>query len=104
MQKDPRSIIFLATAVDVWSYPFNFSFWTAIGSFNAWVSGAGPHCGNGEHAMAGILHGAIHTQVDYEHCNYLLMFGYGSGAGAYYNATLAIRGISEGKARGMHLW
>jgi molybdopterin-containing oxidoreductase family molybdopterin binding subunit len=103
MDKDPRSIISLATAVDVWSYPFNFSFWAAIGSFNAWVSGAGPHCGNGEHAMAGILHGAIHTQVDYEHCNYLLMFGCGSGAGAYYNATLAIRGISEGKARGMHM-
>ncbi len=103
MEKDPRSIIFLGTAVDVWSASFNASFWGAVGSFNAWVSGAGPHCGNGEHAMAGILHGAIHTQVDYEHCNYLLMFGCGSGSGAYYNATLAIRGVSEGKARGMRM-
>jgi molybdopterin-containing oxidoreductase family molybdopterin binding subunit len=103
MEKDPRSIISLATAVDIWSSPFVLGFLTAVGSFNMWASGAGPHCGNGEHAMAGILHGAVHTQVDYEHCNYLLMFGCGSGAGAYYNATLALRGVSEGKARGMHV-
>lgn len=103
MEKDPRSIIFLGTAVDVWSASFNAAFGAAVGSFNAWVSGAGPHCGNGEHAMAGILHGAIHTQVDYDRCNYLLMFGCGSGGGSYYNATLAIRGVSEGKARGMRM-
>jgi anaerobic selenocysteine-containing dehydrogenase len=103
MEKDPRSILTLATAVDVWSSSFLSAFSVAIGSTNLWNSGAGPHCGNGEHAMAYILHGAIHTQVDFERCNYLLMFGCGSGAGAYYNATLAIRGMSEAKARGMRV-
>lgn len=53
IDKDPRSIISLATAVDLWSSPFVLAFWTALGSFNAWVSGAGPHCGNGEHAHGG---------------------------------------------------
>jgi molybdopterin-containing oxidoreductase family molybdopterin binding subunit len=89
--------------VDVWSHAFSLCFWTAIGSFNVWTSGAGPHCGNGEHAMAGLLHGAVHTQVDYDHCEYLLMFGCGNGAGAYYNATLALRAVSERKARGMRV-
>lgn len=103
IEKDPRSILTLVSAVDVWSFSFLGAFAVALGSTNLWDSGGGPHCGNGEHAMAYILHGAIHTQVDYDHCNYLLMFGCGSGAGAYYNATLAIRGISEGKARGMRV-
>ncbi len=103
MEKDPRSILTLVSAMDVWSFSFQGAFCVALGSTNLWDSGGGPHCGNGEHAMAYILHGAIHTQVDYEHCNYLLMFGCGSGAGAYYNATLAIRGVSEGKARGMRV-
>jgi molybdopterin-containing oxidoreductase family molybdopterin binding subunit len=103
VDKDPRSIITLGTAVDLWSSSFSGAFHTALGAYNGWMSGAGPHCGNGEHAMAGILHGAMHTQVDYDHCNYLLMFGCGNGSGAYYNATLAIRGVSEGKARGMRL-
>ncbi len=103
MEKDPRSILTRVSAVDVWSFGFLGAFSVALGSTNLWDSGGGPHCGNGEHAMAYILHGAIHTQVDYDHCNYLLMFGCGSGAGAYYNATLAIRGVSEGKARGMRV-
>jgi molybdopterin-containing oxidoreductase family molybdopterin binding subunit len=103
MEKDPRSIVALFTAVDLWSVGFNQAFLASIGSGNAWVSGAGPHCGNGEHAMAALLHGAIHTQVDYDHCDYLLLFGCGSGAGAYYNATLSMRAVSERKARGMRL-
>jgi len=101
-EKDPRCITVTFSAVDTLSFAFNASWWMTLNYFtNWWASGAGPHCGNGEHAMAALLHGAIHTQVDYEHCNYLLMFGCGSGAGMYYNATTSMRWIADAKTRGM---
>ena len=103
MAKDPRTIVFLRTVADTWSSAFLTSFASAVGTPNLWMSGAGPHCGNGAHAIYGIVHGAFHNQVDYDHCKYLLMFGCGSGAGAHYNATLAMGAISEAKVRGMRM-
>ncbi|MDP6561276.1 MAG: molybdopterin-dependent oxidoreductase, partial [Candidatus Binatia bacterium] len=34
-------------------------------------------------------------------CNYLIMFGCGSGAGMYYNATLSLQKVADAKSRGM---
>ena len=101
MEKDPRSVIFNMSAVDAWPFGFVFGLMAGFKTPNWCISGAGSHCGNGEHVMAALLHAAIHTQVDYDLCNYLIMFGCGSGAGMYYNATLSLQKFADAKSRGM---
>ena len=65
------------------------------------INAAGSHCGNAGHFVNSLQHGAFVVHPDYEHCNYLLVFGTNSGNGGFqqwHNRMLA-----DARARGMKM-
>lgn len=65
------------------------------------INAAGSHCGNAGHFINSLQHGAFVVHPDYEHCNYLLVFGTNSGNGGFqqwHNKKLA-----DARARGMKM-
>jgi molybdopterin-containing oxidoreductase family molybdopterin binding subunit len=77
-------------------------FMPAFGSSNVFVSD-GNQCGNAEHLLAATLHGALTTNPDLEHTDYLLVFGSHCGTAAYYALTTMAQRMADARARGMKL-
>ena len=65
------------------------------------INAAGSHCGNAGHFVNSLIHGAFVVHPDYEHCNYLLVFGTNSGNGGF--QQWHNRKLADARARGMKM-
>ncbi len=77
-------------------------FSAAFGPTSSFLSN-GHQCGNAEHTMSWSLNSAPSTQPDFRYCNYLIVFGSGVGAQAYYAFTSQAQAMADARARGMKL-
>ena len=99
--EDPRKLL-CAASVAVWdAMHVNLCFTTAFGSPNYFFTGAGTHCGNAEHLMSGVLHGAFTCQPDPDYCKYLLNFGVPVGCGAHYANNAMAQRLADARVNGM---
>ncbi len=102
-EEDPRKLIMTGCIPSMWPLTFAMAtFMPAFGSSNVFFSD-GHQCGNAEHLLAGTLHGALTTNPDLEHCDYLIMFGCHCGTAAYYAFTTMAQRMADARARGMKL-
>lgn len=65
------------------------------------INAAGSHCGNAGHFINSLQHGAFVVTPDYEHCNYLLIFGTNSGNGGFQQWNN--KKLADARARGMKM-
>ena len=100
-KEDPRKLMLAGTVATVGSLLLSWNFGAAFGTPNLYVSGAGVHCGNGEHLFSCLLHASWNKIPDYDYCNYLLIFGCHIGFAAYYSFTTMAQRCSDARIRGM---
>ncbi|MBI4607595.1 MAG: polysulfide reductase NrfD [Candidatus Rokubacteria bacterium] len=101
--EDPRKLVLAGCVPSLSPLVFGMGiFMPAFGSSNVFVSN-GHQCGNAEHLLAATLHGALTTNPDLEHTNYLLVFGSHCGTAAYY-ATMIYTGLLLGAIRPIPFW
>lgn len=100
-EEDPRQLLVTCSVV-AWDASFlNICFATAFGSPNFWFSGAGTHCGNGEHLVGGLMHASWSRQPDPNYCNYFLNFACPVGVGAYYGVNAMAQRMADARVKGM---
>ncbi len=101
--EDPRKLVLAGCVPSLTPLVFGMGmFMPAFGSSNVFVSN-GHQCGNAEHLLAATLHGALTTNPDLEHTDYLLVFGSHCGTAAYYALTTMAQRMADARARGMKL-
>jgi molybdopterin-containing oxidoreductase family molybdopterin binding subunit len=100
-EEDPRKLLLTRSVATMGTHRLATMFTTAFGSPNIWASGAGTHCGNGEHLMGALFHASWAKQPDTKHINYYLNFGCPSGFGAYYSVTAMAQRMAEARTQGM---
>lgn len=100
-KEDPRKLLVTTSVLPHDASRISLAFLSAFGSPNFWMSGAGPHCGNGEHLMGGLLHAAWARQPDTDYMNYFLNFGTPAGFGAYYAVNAMSQRMADARIRGM---
>ena len=98
---DPRKLIAMSSVLLGDTSRINYSFAGAFGSPNKFASGAGMHCGNGSHLLAGLMHCAWTKMPDPNYINYYLNFGCPSGFGMYYTVTGMAQRMAKARSRGM---
>jgi molybdopterin-containing oxidoreductase family molybdopterin binding subunit len=101
--EDPRQLMIQATTTLAPSSLLFFTFGWAFGTPNMWVAGGGIHCGNGAHAVGGIMHASWSLVPDFKHCNYAIYFGASKGHGAGHAATPNMELAADARARGMRM-
>ncbi|MBI1964253.1 MAG: molybdopterin-dependent oxidoreductase, partial [Candidatus Rokubacteria bacterium] len=101
--EDPRQLMIQATTTLAPSSLLFFTFGWAFGTPNMWVAGGGVHCGNGAHAVGGIMHASWSLVPDFKHCNYALYFGASKGHGAGHASTPNMELAADARARGMRM-
>ncbi|OGK91630.1 MAG: molybdenum enzyme, large subunit,related to phenylacetyl-CoA: acceptor oxidoreductase [Candidatus Rokubacteria bacterium GWC2_70_24] len=101
--EDPRQLMIQVTTTLAPSSLLFFTFGWAFGTPNMWVAGGGIHCGNGAHAVGGIMHGSWSLVPDFEHCNYALYFGASKGHGAGHASTPNMELAADARVRGMRM-
>jgi molybdopterin-containing oxidoreductase family molybdopterin binding subunit len=101
--EDPRQLMIQVTTTLAPSSLLFFTFGWAFGTPNMWVAGGGIHCGNGAHAVGGIMHASWSLVPDFKHCNYALYFGASKGHGAGHASTPNMELAAEARARGMRM-
>src|SRR3990172_7102049 len=101
--EDPRQLMIQVTTTLAPSSLFFFTFGWAFGTPNMWVAGGGIHCGNGAHAVGGIMHASWSLVPDFEHCNYAIYFGASKGHGAGHAATSNMELAADARVRGMRM-
>jgi molybdopterin-containing oxidoreductase family molybdopterin binding subunit len=101
--EDPRQLMIQATTTLAPSSLLFFTFGWAFGTPNMWVAGGGIHCGNGAHAVGGIMHASWSLVPDFKHCNYALYFGASKGHGAGHASTPNMELAADARARGMRM-
>lgn len=100
-KEDPRKLVLGVSVANTGTLYASLSFAPAFGTPNWYVSGAGIHCGNGEHLFCCLLHASWNKIPDYDYCNYLLIFGCHIGFAAYYSFTTMAQRCSDARAKGM---
>jgi anaerobic selenocysteine-containing dehydrogenase len=98
---DPRKLIVMSTNVSRDALTLTTAFGRAFGTVNMLYSGAGIHCGNGEHLFSGLMRCAWTRMPDSNYLEYYLNFGCPSGYGAYYCATGMAHRMADARVRGM---
>ena len=98
---DPRKLLVMSTNVSRDALTLTTSFARAFGTPNMLFSGAGIHCGNGEHLFSGLMRCAWTRMPDSNYLEYYLNFGCPSGYGAYYCATGMAHRMADARIRGM---
>ena len=98
---NPKKLLLTSSVVPLDAAIFSRVFASAFGSANWWASGAGPHCGNGEHLMSGMIHAAWAKQPDTNYMKYFLNFGTPVGFGAYYGVTTMAQRMAAARVRGL---
>jgi len=98
---DPRKLLLMSTNVSRDALTLTTAFARAFGTPNALFSGAGIHCGNGEHLFSGLMRCAWTRMPDSTYMEYYLNFGCPSGYGAYYCATGMAHRMADARIRGM---
>jgi molybdopterin-containing oxidoreductase family molybdopterin binding subunit len=101
--EDPRQLMVQVTTTLAPSSLLFFTFGWAFGTPNMWVAGGGIHCGNGAHAVGGIMHASWSLVPDFKHCNYAIYFGASKGHGAGHAATSNMELAADARARGMRM-
>ncbi|MBI2162217.1 MAG: molybdopterin-dependent oxidoreductase [Candidatus Rokubacteria bacterium] len=101
--EDPRQLMIQVTTTLAPSSLLFFTFGWAFGTPNMWVAGGGIHCGNGAHAVGGIMHASWSLVPDFKHCTYALYFGASKGHGAGHAATPNMEQAADARARGMRM-
>ena len=74
---------------------------SSYGSHNIFGGGAGSHCGNAPHLLAGMNHCSWSILPDFKYCNYAIHFGATKGTGAGHTAAACMRQAAEARSRGM---
>lgn len=64
-------------------------------------SSGGVSCGDGLHMLGEIIHGSYAENVDYEYCNYLMLWGCSNGFEAFASLTVDAGRCADARARGM---
>ena len=100
-QEDPRKLIITGSVANVGPMLNSLCFATAFGTPNWYPSGAGIHCGNGEHLFSCLLHASWNKIPDYDHCNYLIIFGCNIGFATYYSFSTISQRCADARVRGM---
>ena len=101
--EDPRQLMIQVTTTLAPSSLLFFTFGWAFGTPNMWVAGGGIHCGNGAHAVGGIMHASWSLVPDFKHCNYAIYFGASKGHGAGHAATSNMELAADARVRGMRM-
>ncbi|MEE8448617.1 MAG: molybdopterin-dependent oxidoreductase, partial [Thermodesulfobacteriota bacterium] len=101
LKEDPRKLLMTTSVVPLDALRLGSAFASAFGTPNWWESGAGPHCGNGEHLIGGMVQAAWARQPDTDHMKYFLNFGTPAGFGAYYAVTTMAQRMAEARVRGL---
>ncbi len=101
MQDDPRKLLLIGSVINLSLYRHLLAFGMAVGTPNYWNSGAGTHCGAGEHIMGAMLHHAWAWQPDPDYCQYFLNFGTPAGFGAHYANVAMTQRMAERRVKGM---
>jgi molybdopterin-containing oxidoreductase family molybdopterin binding subunit len=100
-QEDPRKLLAIGSVTNLSLYRQLLAFAIAFGTPNTWNSGAGTHCGAGEHIMAAMVHHAWAWNPDADHCQYFLNFGTPAGFGAHYANVAMTQRMAEARVKGM---
>ncbi|MDQ7850699.1 MAG: molybdopterin-dependent oxidoreductase [Armatimonadota bacterium] len=96
---DPRKLII--AHFDLPAAPLVRAWATAFGTPHSnWMAG-GLFCGMGSHAVNMLINGAYNSEVDFERCNHLVLWGTQMGFMADSNATVTTRKVAEARKRGM---
>ncbi|MBI2917766.1 MAG: molybdopterin-dependent oxidoreductase [Chloroflexi bacterium] len=101
-REDPRKLVYSQNLMRGTAPRLLPMFAAAFGTPNSIISN-GHHCGNAEHRLAGLVHGVDTSQVDFDLCNYLIVFGSGIGASAYYAYSSLTQKMADARMRGMKL-
>jgi len=99
--EDPRKLLLMSTNVSRDALTTTGAFARAFGTPNILISGAGIHCGNGEHLFSGLMRCGWTRMPDPNYIEYYLNFGCPSGYGAYYCATGMAHRMADARVRGM---
>ncbi|MBI4492646.1 MAG: molybdopterin-dependent oxidoreductase [Chloroflexi bacterium] len=100
-QDDPRKMLLTGSVAAIDELFFARFFAIAYGSPQSWTSGAGPHCGNAEHLLGGVMQAAWSKVIDTHYCTYLISFGSAPGFGSHYCFPGMAQRVAEARARGM---
>ena len=100
-KEDPRKLLGTCSVAYQDAARVLTAFTLAFGSPNYWFTGAGTHCGNGEHLMGGLIRASWAGQPDPNYMNYYLNFACPSGFGAYYSVNAMARRMADARVRGM---
>lgn len=99
--KDPRELILGGQDFQV-GFLMNV-FAAAFGTPNVWRGGINYFCGNGLHPVLYLTNAAFFAEPDFEHCNFLLLFGTQMGFMVNTNATTLAGRMAQARCRGMKL-
>ena len=98
---DPRKLICTSSSGTHDTSGVNRCFGHAFGSPNSWYSGAGTHCGNGQHYFGGLIYCSWGRMIDPNYANYYLSFGCPVGFGVGYGVTYMATRMADARMRGM---
>ncbi len=91
------------TTFDVNSHPFVWPWAVAFGTPNIWVMASAFFCGAGLHLATYLTTASFQQQIDWEHCNYALLFGAQTGFGIGHSPNTTTQKASDARVRGMHV-
>lgn len=96
---DPRGLVLCG--MDFLLFAFYNFFASAFGTPNIWKGGADYFCGNALHPVTYLTNGAFYGEVDFDYCDYCLLFGTQYGFMARTTAVGNAQRMADSRARGM---
>jgi len=101
LDEDPQKLLFQGTTGrGTFLVTHMFPLIHLFGRPSFYFGGAGLHCGNGAHPVAGMVHGSWSIVPDFEYCNYAVYFGANKGGGSGHSALITARLAADARARG----
>lgn len=98
-ETDPNGLVFANS--DFTTLPwFLGALLVSFGSANH-TSGGRAFCGTSVHPALQLVHGGFHAGPDFEHCNYVILFGSNKGAMTNWAAVTSTYEMALARARGM---
>ena len=97
--QDPKSI--LVAHFDLNAAPLVRAWCTAIGTPHTNWSSAGMFCGMGSHTVNMLVNGSYNSEVDFEHCEHLVLVGSQMGFMVDSNAQFTTHNLARARQRGM---
>lgn len=97
---DPRKLIIASFDLDL--YSIGAAFGTAFGTPNYFWNRA-DYCGGGAHNAWLLVNGTLNSEINFEHCEYLILWGTQMGFGLDANANSTTLETAKARKRGMKL-